>query len=499
MLNNLTNFFNLIKSKRIKTELEPSDLIAIGTRQSLAIGDYKPTCITAENVINQIVTESIDAIVPLIPVPVDPAINYATVAWVDKTFGNDSTGELGQFNKPFATYQGALAAINLNYESLSTTNRALIYMRSGSYGNHSTMWLRSHIDTYCEPGVYFGVGSRIRDSLYGSSDGVVNCNWYGHASYLNPGTSTATFFELISNSNVHAEFNTIDSHSGPIFIGGSGTAYFKCIKIETNGLFQSGCISFRGSKVVIMDVKERIRSAAATIKIRQHTGNVTVNTPQIISSIGNTLGGNFKQAILIETESAGTATFNADLVQEDTETYFGGIGGVFTSWVGGGGNYTINGNIYANNSRAGIYRGSAGAIVKLNGSIITKRRAAELNSGITVFNNGYLINQNIYAVADPIVSIGGSAVGYFKDVSMNSGADSTNAISMSTNTCRVRMFNSLYSGNGLLGNLIGTAVVGSIAQLHNVRSTKGISVDVTDELSPTGLIVDPVLITPNFI
>lgn len=43
MLNNLTNFFNLIKSKRIKTELEPSDLIAIGTKQSKAQGDYKPT------------------------------------------------------------------------------------------------------------------------------------------------------------------------------------------------------------------------------------------------------------------------------------------------------------------------------------------------------------------------------------------------------------------------------------------------------------------------
>jgi hypothetical protein len=45
MLNNITNFFNLIKSKRIKTELESEDLIAIGTRQSKAQGDYKPTAI----------------------------------------------------------------------------------------------------------------------------------------------------------------------------------------------------------------------------------------------------------------------------------------------------------------------------------------------------------------------------------------------------------------------------------------------------------------------
>jgi hypothetical protein len=49
MLNNITNFFNLIKSKRIKTELESEDLIAIGTRQSKSKGDYKPTAIKFED------------------------------------------------------------------------------------------------------------------------------------------------------------------------------------------------------------------------------------------------------------------------------------------------------------------------------------------------------------------------------------------------------------------------------------------------------------------
>lgn len=45
MLNNLTNFFNLIVGRRIKTTLEPTDLIAVGTKQSPALGDYKPTAI----------------------------------------------------------------------------------------------------------------------------------------------------------------------------------------------------------------------------------------------------------------------------------------------------------------------------------------------------------------------------------------------------------------------------------------------------------------------
>lgn len=43
MLNNLTNFFNLITGKMIKTKAEPSDLITLGTRDSRYGGNYKPT------------------------------------------------------------------------------------------------------------------------------------------------------------------------------------------------------------------------------------------------------------------------------------------------------------------------------------------------------------------------------------------------------------------------------------------------------------------------
>jgi hypothetical protein len=45
MLNNLTNFLNLIAKDRIKKKLELSDIIAIGTKQSSKLGDYKPTAI----------------------------------------------------------------------------------------------------------------------------------------------------------------------------------------------------------------------------------------------------------------------------------------------------------------------------------------------------------------------------------------------------------------------------------------------------------------------
>jgi hypothetical protein len=43
MLNNLTNFFNLIRGKMMKTTPEPDDLIILGTKDSRYNGGYKPT------------------------------------------------------------------------------------------------------------------------------------------------------------------------------------------------------------------------------------------------------------------------------------------------------------------------------------------------------------------------------------------------------------------------------------------------------------------------
>ena len=45
MLNNLTNIFNLIKSRMVKTVLESDDLFVVGTKDGKYDGDYKPTIV----------------------------------------------------------------------------------------------------------------------------------------------------------------------------------------------------------------------------------------------------------------------------------------------------------------------------------------------------------------------------------------------------------------------------------------------------------------------
>lgn len=54
MLQNLTNFFNLIRNRKIKTQLENDDLIAVGTRDFTWNGNYQPTAITYQDLAAQI-------------------------------------------------------------------------------------------------------------------------------------------------------------------------------------------------------------------------------------------------------------------------------------------------------------------------------------------------------------------------------------------------------------------------------------------------------------
>lgn len=51
MLNNLTNFFNLITGRMIKRVPENTDLMVLGTKDTRYTGGYKPTAITVEDFI----------------------------------------------------------------------------------------------------------------------------------------------------------------------------------------------------------------------------------------------------------------------------------------------------------------------------------------------------------------------------------------------------------------------------------------------------------------
>jgi hypothetical protein len=62
MLNNLTNLFNLIKSRMVKTVLENDDLIVVGTKDGKYNGGYKPTIIKFSNLAAQLNAGEVESV-----------------------------------------------------------------------------------------------------------------------------------------------------------------------------------------------------------------------------------------------------------------------------------------------------------------------------------------------------------------------------------------------------------------------------------------------------
>lgn len=136
MLNNLSNFFNIITGRRIKTQLENSDLIAVGTKQSPALGDYKPTAIKYEDLAAQL---AVDAqlyksyTVALQQTSVDPPVvltEFENTLEVVATYTVISAGEyLVTFDKDIFTgpYQDYVTISQLPYVDPATGGLFAVY------------------------------------------------------------------------------------------------------------------------------------------------------------------------------------------------------------------------------------------------------------------------------------------------------------------------------------------------------------------------------------
>jgi hypothetical protein len=104
MLQNLTNFFNLITNRKIKKTLDNKDLLAIGTPDARFDGGYQPTAISYEDLEAQIAASVI---------PATPTLQDV----VNANSGISNFGGLGQ---------ASITSVNF------TTNRAL-YLNNDTY------------------------------------------------------------------------------------------------------------------------------------------------------------------------------------------------------------------------------------------------------------------------------------------------------------------------------------------------------------------------------
>jgi hypothetical protein len=504
MLNNLTNFFSIIVGKRIKKRLEPSDLIAIGTKQSSQLGDYKSTAIQFSDLQEQLKglqTVSVDGVTitgdgtssnPLIASIPSSSVNYSNVIFVDPINGNNLTGIAGDVNKPFLTPFAAATAASAIARTVN--NRVLIWIRKGEYVNGSFLPY-TNMDVYCEPGVVFTGSFSISDI---NIQEPVNFNIYGYAKWV---LSQTTFlFRWDFASTVYIQGNSI-VNLGAISIAinvtsGTSNITYDFNSIESTQTLGNGyAFSWRNNCNGTVNVKDYIKSPHSHHDVRAgHTGTINVNCPNNILTATNIYGGNFKQIVYASNVfSASIININGNLINEGL-TYLGGLEGMVLCQSGTP-LITINGNI---TSPAGIgVNGRSSEIVVVNGSITAGIYAAYqiTGAGESYFNNGTYRN----ITQSPVFVVSGTKQLFIRNASIYNGSDITSGVDILSNTAKLYMYNCISTRFlNTVGFLAFGSVAGTVVQLHNVRSSAGLHPNVTDQLSPTGLIVDPLLIVPKY-
>lgn len=437
MLNNLTNFFNLIRSKRIKQALEPGDLIAVGTQVSRRVGEYKPTAIQYKDLLDQLSTE------------LDSSVNYANNAFVDVFNGNDSTGLINDFTKPFATPNGAIAALE-SVGAFDYYNRGLVYIRRGLYNTptNNKINLKNWINVYCEPGVVFDINPVITDNntpvvsnlygyleIYSTQSGLIPLNFSGLGSRitieLKSVYSNAAFAGISNNDNLSAPTTiTINAES----------------LVSPQTLGQGFGMTLRGNIDVTLNVLEKIEANHSVVDIRVLTGKIVINCPNINLLSGNLYGGNRKHILYIENAGAtrGKVIINANLNDLD-DTFYGGISSIVRFWGAVNTDLSINGNIYAKTNHAVVLSNTDGTF-RFSG-IITSEKSALIAASSTT---SYIVNSQIVTREDfDVIQLLGNAELHLENTTINAQLTTKSIVNMTTDTSAFYANNLLaQDGNG---------------------------------------------------
>ena len=446
---------------------------------------------------------------PLVAAGGGGAVNYSNVFFVDAINGNNGTALRNDFTKPYLTINQAIdnAGQGLLYPLPTNTDRALVYVRRGTYTNNIARLL-NYVDIYCEPGVVF-INAVVHDN--GAS---VICNFYGKAKFTgNVQSFSNDLFRLTgAASKVYFEFDDLfsDRAAFGVFNASSATIVGRKVFAETFNT-SYGC-TFRGSGTIVVNITEEFAAWHNVIAMRFFSGKAYVTCPRLYLHEGNYTGGNFKAVLHIYDNLGGELTVNGDLIVNNIAGYYGGTSSVITRWVDSWLTVRLNGNIFAEN-QFGVYGlGSSGASrTIINGDVKTNHLVAYVASNSNVvFRNGTLMNwNNLVGVSEgyPVFSMGGSGKVWVENChmySLGTGATQPNiaAVWKDTTTSQLCINNTVHSGSDAIGFFVRNSAAGqpvNNVRIMNSRSTNPLDTNITDLLSPTGFVQDPNIIAIGFI
>lgn len=419
---------------------------------------------------------------------------YANVVFVDSTNGDNLTGLINNASKPFASINTARnAALPV---ATSLTNRALVYIRKGTYiSGANYMYLANYVDFYCEPGVV------LQDCRIDDLGAAVNSNVYGYVKMYS-WSNTVVPVNFVGGSTITFEFDWISSQAAAMYIAPNTTGSRIVIKgnyIYSSTLGNGFGISIRNSANVTMNIAHAIDAPHSTFAFRFFTGDVRITCPNINLVAGNAYGGNYKQALIIyDGSSVGSIVVNGNIRVTDTIDY-GGIGSAVTFWAGAQVKLTINGNIYGGPIKALDGNTHTAGSIEINGNMSSSKDYTvwAYGSGQIVIKNSTIINNG--TVANYAVAINGTAKVFFKDCYLVNNQVDSNVVVVNGVTTVLVLDNCQAYSPGASGSSISSTVGPVNVRVHSSRFNKAVTADITDLYAPSGIIVDPNLITPTLI
>lgn len=372
---------------------------------------------------------------------------YSNVTFLDAINGNDSSGEMNDFTKPFSTLSQALSEAS-NMSGLSSTNRSLVYIRRGQYNNVGTKTFIDNVDIYCEPGVVFTGIVQFRTLS------PVNSKFLGYS--IIETTYTGGYypvFRIEHESYIDIEFDYIESTQLTFVInipGFNNQINIKGNYVDTNGLQATGS-TLRSFSNINIDLNY-FKSMYACFDIRFLRGEINLNVDKIILKAGNIYGygGNFKQCIVLyngvsNPTNPGTINVYGDLIVED-DTYYGGLSAAVRYWNSPNQKLKINGDIVAGVCPGVSLSNGSGTYIQ-DGNISSDRTCIGISGSNKVNIKNSTIIRNTDTFASPFTVVGSSEV-YISNSTFYSDFYG-NLMNVNSDTC------SLYLNNFIAEGFVG--------------------------------------------
>ena len=488
MLNNLTNYPDLIRLKAIVDVPQDTDLITLGVRNPNYDGNYRPALNTYRDFADSILAQVVPGITN---------VNAAYTLFVDLVYGDNATAQVGSLAKPYKTIVAATAAA----VALGSSIPILIHLRPGQY--NEGIVFRDRIYYYADKGVVFYT-TGASDSF---SDQQAVSGLFGYAQFTGSASITLSY-----GCNLTIEFDKTDNATtnGFFQIVNGNSLYFPKINIICNSLTTTaananGC-RVRGQVDLTLNVKEFIKSPYSVLDVRGqgavsgYTGNFTVNCPAIIIQDGGQFGNNasYKQCLVTYAVAATSViTINADLYNEvTTATFLGSNSGCISDWTTSNA-YTLrlNGNIYAGTQRAIL--NNSGSKQLIQGNISTTSIVASVSAGNTQIKNSTIVRGDS-TDANAIIGVGAANL-YLNDCTIYNGdaAGGFNTISLTSASSRVYA-NNVVSQHATAADFFMSGIAGSSAGMINVQATRANN-SITSLYTATGFTQEANLIVPQYI